>query len=123
MNNKKSRTQKVRETRVAYRTRTKRAKSVKPRTAKVEQPLGQVPPGPSWQELQAWHAWKDEHEAEFVREYPGKYLAIWQKQVIAIGGTYGEAFDNAKRAKPDAVPLVTYVPTQEEMKLVPILFF
>ena len=104
-------TKKARETRAAYRVKS-RTRAGKPRQA------GGIPEGPSWQELEAWRRWKQEHLVELEREYPGKYVAIWKMKVVGAGKTWGAAFDNARELLPRAAPWVTYVSALEEKDLV-----
>lgn len=111
----------MREAHVKYHTHTQRTRVAKPRAGKLAQPIRPLPKGPSWQALEMWRRWKREHTQELERKFPGNYLAIWKKQVIATGRTWGEAYDNAITARPSAIPWVTYIPTPEEMSLVPIL--
>lgn len=117
----KAKPNRARETRAAYRARTHKAstpklRAARPRTHKPVIPVinWEIRQHATWQEMADWHAWLNNHEAEFEEKYPGKYLAIWKNEIIAIGKTWGEAFDNAAIARPNVGPLITYIPTETE---------
>lgn len=115
----KARPRKTRETRAAYRIR-KRAEITprvkRSRTRKAARPAIQWEDRKyaTWQELEQWRMWLSDHAPELEAKYSGKYLAIWKNQIIAIGKTWGEAFDNAAMAQPNVGPLIAYIPTEEE---------
>jgi hypothetical protein len=122
----KPKPRKMGETRAVYRVRTTRTHTpriVRPRVVKPAIPTinWETRQHATWQELEQWHSWLNDHESEFEEKYPGKYLAIWQNEIIAIGKTWGEAFDNAAIARPNVGPLITYIPLPEEMGRVFIL--
>jgi hypothetical protein len=108
-------TKKTRETRVAYRARTTRARAVKPRVASVRAHtsaagLWRERIAPSPEQLVDWTLWYNAHAAEFEAKYSGQYLAIWDKQVIATAPTRGEIYKLADQARPEVVAVITFIP-------------
>jgi hypothetical protein len=71
---------------------------------------------PTHEELMHWFLWVNEHASEFEEKYPGKYLAIWDYEIIGVGeGT--EVYEEAQRRRPDVIPYIVYVPIEEEAVL------
>lgn len=77
---------------------------------------------PTDAQVRDWDAWLNEHEPEFEEKYPGRYLAIWDRQVIAVASTRAHLYALADQAKPEVIPLVTYVPRAEDMSIIPSNF-
>ena len=127
----KARARKARETRVAYRVRRK-PRAIKPRVVRplVRKTAAHVSPSVPWEErvaqtdqqLMEWDAWLNEHEPEFEEKYPGHYLAIWDRQIIAKTERRAEIYPLAHQAMPHVIPLITYVPRPGEMDMVPSVF-
>jgi hypothetical protein len=122
----KAKPKKARETRVAYRVRTRKARLVKPRAKpRARQPLA-VPwaerIAPTDEQLMEWHLWLNEHADELEEKYPGQYLAIWDKRVIASANTRRQLYSLADRVMPQAIHLVTYIPHAHEIAFVPSIF-
>lgn len=125
----KQKPKKARETRAAYRVRTKRvtgkprARHVRARARKV---AAAVPWGqriaPTDAQLMEWHLWLNEHSDELEEKYPGQYLAIWDKQVIASADTRRRLYVLADRVMPQVIHLVTYIPNVGEIAFVPSVF-
>ncbi len=113
-------TKKTRETRAAYRVKSK-ARNMAPRTRKPRaRAVERVVPweerlAPTDEQLDEWMAWLNEREPEFEQKYPGHYLAIWDKQIIAATRDSNLVYPLARQAMSNVVPLVTYVPRVEEM--------
>ncbi|MDE3089922.1 MAG: hypothetical protein KGJ80_11130 [Chloroflexota bacterium] len=123
----KAKAKKARETRAAYRVRTRKARLIKPRTVSSRARKVTVVPwekriAPTDEQIREWDAWLNEHEPEFAEKYPGYYLAIWDKQVIAASTDNGETYRLADRVRPDVIPLVTYVPRPQDVFVVPSNF-
>lgn len=72
---------------------------------------------PTFEETMRWDDWADEHMPEFEEQYPGKYLAIWECEVVGIGDDGWEAGEQARKRYPDTVPLIVYVATEREAVL------
>ena len=118
---------KMRETRTAYRARMSKTK-VKTRVVRPRAPkaIVSVPwkdrVAPTDEQLIEWSAWLNAHEAEFEEKYPGHYLAIWEKQIVAVAATRAQLYVLADQARPEVIPLVTYIPRAEDVFIVPSNF-
>lgn len=66
------------------------------------------------EELEQWRLWVSEHADELEEKYPGHYLAIWDKEVIAASKDGTEAYRKAEEIRPDVNPLIVYIPREEE---------
>jgi len=64
------------------------------------------------EEMDKWYA---DHFKELVRKYGGKAIAVMDGDVVAVADTEKEADEMARRLKPEAIPLVLSVPTEEEL--------
>lgn len=67
--------------------------------------------------LVAAHEWCVDHHEE-LEKYPGKWVAVLEGKIIAVGSTYGETYKKARQKSPDKAPLVTYVPPEGEELLI-----
>jgi hypothetical protein len=47
-------------------------------------------------------------------KFKGRYVAVYNKQVIGWGETSKEAYDMAKKAEPHAEPALAYIPENED---------
>jgi len=63
-------------------------------------------------EMDKWYA---DHFEELVHRYGGKAIAVIDGEVAAVADTEKEADEIARKLKPDAVPLVLSIPTEEEL--------
>ncbi len=114
-------TRKARETRAAYRVKSKaRGAPLRARKPHAREMAERVVPweeriAPTDEQLGEWMAWLNEHEPEFEQKYSGHYLAIWDKQIIAATRDSNLVYPLARQVMPNVVPLVTYVPRVEEM--------
>lgn len=119
-------TKKLRETRTAYRARTTRTRGAKPRAIRSRRQVMAVPwekrIAPTDSQLAEWGAWLDLRETEFEKKYPGQYLAVWGKRVIATAATRAQLYVLADKARPEVIPLVTYIPFAEDIFVVPSNF-
>jgi len=71
---------------------------------------------PTYEELMHWFLWVNEHVSEFEEKYSGKYLAIWDYEIIGVGEGM-EVYEEAQYRRPDVIPYIVYVPTEEEAVL------
>ncbi|MBI3741631.1 MAG: hypothetical protein HY257_07740 [Chloroflexi bacterium] len=101
----------------------------KPRVKKSRAPLEEtrfVPweerIAPTTEQLREWDTWLNKHEPEFEEKYPGHYLAIWDKGIIAATTDRNNVYRLARRARPEVIPLITYVPREQDMLIVPSNF-
>ncbi|OGO40562.1 MAG: hypothetical protein A2Z03_03460 [Chloroflexi bacterium RBG_16_56_8] len=126
----KSQAKKTRETRVAYRAKRKSQAGVprtpKPRVRKQVAAAKSVPwekrIAPTEEQIREWTDWLNQHEPEFEIKYPGHYLAIWDRRIIGASPSHGEVYRLAGHARPDVIPLITYVPRPNEIFAVPSNF-
>ncbi len=61
------------------------------------------------------HEYLLKHSQEWSEKYPGKYIAIVEDELVAIGHTEHEVFKRAKEKHPDKEVSIAYLPTDEEM--------
>lgn len=57
-----------------------------------------------------------ENKEKLEEKYSGKYVAIWQKKVVAVGRTISDVYKSVKEMKLKN-PLVTYIPKEGEEAL------
>ena len=50
-----------------------------------------------------------------MEKYPGKYLAIVDKEVVGISSSSHEAYKKGKAKYPDKKVHISYIPTDEEV--------
>ena len=63
--------------------------------------------------------WFGEHIEELAKEHSGEHVAIIDEKAVAYGKDFGEAYDHAKEAFPEKIPLVAYIPKKgDDMLLV-----
>ncbi len=65
--------------------------------------------------LEEMDEWYTDHFEELVHKYGGKAIAVIDGKVVAVADTEKEADETARKLKPDAVPLVLSIPTEEEL--------
>ncbi len=54
------------------------------------------------------------HSQELSEEYPGKYLAIVDNEVVAVSSSGHDAFEKARKLYVGKDIYITYMPTDEE---------
>jgi hypothetical protein len=59
--------------------------------------------------------WIVEHFSELVTQHAGKYIAVVNESLVAVGGTGKEVEDKARAIAPDTIPSVLFVPREEDM--------
>ena len=59
--------------------------------------------------------WIVEHFSELVTKYAGKYVAVANETLIAVGDSGKEVEDKARAIAPDKMPSVLRVPREEDM--------
>ncbi|MBM3130199.1 MAG: hypothetical protein FJ009_16440 [Chloroflexi bacterium] len=129
---KSSTTPKTRETRAAYRARTRktiatRLPVVRSHAAKLQARQVVAVPweervAPTSEQLMEWHLWLNEHADDLEAKYSGKFLAIWDKQIIASGNTRRQVYSRADQARSQVIPLITYIPIADEIAFAPSNF-
>jgi hypothetical protein len=59
--------------------------------------------------------WIVEHFSELVDKYAGKYVAVVNESLVAVGDTGKEVEDRARLIEPRKIPSVLRIPREEEM--------
>jgi len=59
--------------------------------------------------------WIVEHFSELVDKYAGKYVAVVNETLVAVGDTGKEVEDKARKIEPQKIPSVLRIPREEEM--------
>ena len=59
--------------------------------------------------------WIVEHFSELVTTYAGKYVAVVNETLVAVGNSGQEVEDKARAIAPEKIPSVLRVPREEEL--------
>lgn len=59
--------------------------------------------------------WIVEHFSELVTKYAGKYVAVVNETLVAVGDSRGEVEGKAREIQPEKIPSVLRVPREEDM--------
>ena len=59
--------------------------------------------------------WVVEHFSELVTKYAGKYVAVVNETLVAVGDSGKEVEDKARAIAPEKIPSVLRVPREEDM--------
>lgn len=59
--------------------------------------------------------WITQHFEELVDKYGGKYVAVVNKQVVAVGDSPKEVDKKARQLYPNRLPSVLLVPKEEDL--------
>ena len=59
--------------------------------------------------------WIVEHFSELVTKYAGKYVAVVNEQLVAVGDSRRDVETKARTVEPDKIPSVLRVPREEDM--------
>jgi hypothetical protein len=59
--------------------------------------------------------WIIEHFSELVAKYAGKYIAVSNEAIVAVGESGTEVEAEARKISPSSVPSVLRVPREEDM--------
>jgi hypothetical protein len=59
--------------------------------------------------------WIVEHFSELVDKYAGKYVAVVNEELVAVGDDGKEVEDKAREIEPHKIPSVLRIPREEEM--------
>jgi len=59
--------------------------------------------------------WIVEHFSELVTKYAGKYVAVVNETLVAVGSSGKEVEDKARTIEPNKIPSVLLVPREEDM--------
>ncbi|MDI6839427.1 MAG: DUF5678 domain-containing protein [bacterium] len=61
------------------------------------------------------HEFLLKHSQELSEKYPGKYLALVNNEIAAMGDSELEVFKRAKEKYPEKEVSIAYLPTDEEL--------
>jgi hypothetical protein len=59
--------------------------------------------------------WIVDHFSELVTKYAGKYIAVVNEKLVAVGDSGKEVEDKALQFEPNKMPSVLHVPREEDM--------
>ena len=59
--------------------------------------------------------WIVEHFSELVENYAGKYIAVTNEELAAVGVTRAEVETKTRKITPEKIPSVLRVPREEDM--------
>jgi hypothetical protein len=59
--------------------------------------------------------WIVEHFSELVTKHAGKYIAVVDEKLVAVGDSGKEVEDKARQFEPNKMPSVLRVPREEDM--------
>ena len=59
--------------------------------------------------------WIVEHFSEFVTKYAGKYIAVVNQELVAIGDSGSEVEAKARKINPQEISSILRVPREEDM--------
>lgn len=59
--------------------------------------------------------WIVEHFSELVIKHAGKYIAVVNEKLVAVGDSGKEVEDKARQFEPNKMPSVLRVPREEDM--------
>jgi hypothetical protein len=59
--------------------------------------------------------WIVEHFSELVTKFAGKYIAVVNEELVAVGESGSEVEAKAREIEPSKVPSVLRVPREEDM--------
>ena len=68
--------------------------------------------------LSAYNRWVAKHLDELVKNYPGKFIAVYRNKLIAVGDSYKEIFAAAEKQGVKEPPLTMEVPTIEDLEAI-----
>ncbi|MCD6247898.1 MAG: hypothetical protein J7J17_00325 [Hadesarchaea archaeon] len=56
-----------------------------------------------------------EHSQELFERYPGKYLALVDNEIVAVGRSMLEVFKRAEEKYPNKLIRISYIPREDEL--------
>lgn len=59
--------------------------------------------------------WIVDHFSELVTNYAGKYIAVVDEKLVAVGDSGKEVEDRARTIQPPKIPSVLRIPREEDM--------
>jgi len=75
-------------------------------------------------ELEGYDRWLENHLDEVCRKYPGRYIAVFRDEIVAVGNSYEEVYRIVREKGVPDFPFVMAVPQPEEMAAaIPSVFY
>jgi len=68
--------------------------------------------------LMAYDRWVAKHFDELVKNYAGKYVAVYRNKLVAVGNSYKEVYDAAAKQGIEEPPLTMQVPGIEDLEAI-----
>ena len=68
--------------------------------------------------LMDYDRWVAKHFDEMVKKYPHKVIAVYRGKLIAVGDSYKEVYEAARRQGISECPLAMEVPTVEDLEAI-----
>jgi hypothetical protein len=68
--------------------------------------------------LMAYSRWVAKHFDGLVKKHAGRYIAVYRNKLVAVGDSYKEVFDAAKRQGCKEPPLTMQVPGMEDIEAI-----
>ena len=68
--------------------------------------------------LMAYDRWVAKHFDELVKNYAGKYVAVYRNKLVAVGNSYKEVYDAAAKQGIEESPLTMQVPGIEDLEAI-----
>ena len=66
----------------------------------------------------AYDRWVAKHFDELVKNYAGKYVAVYRNKLVAVGNSYKEVYDAAAKQGIEEPPLTMQVPGIEDLEAI-----
>jgi hypothetical protein len=67
-------------------------------------------------QLEKYDEWLSEHMEELVTQYPGKVVAIQEGEIILIGETENDVYQQVSEKGLKPTPLVFRIPREEDLQ-------
>ena len=68
--------------------------------------------------LMAYDRWVAKNLDEMVRKHPGKFIAVYRNELVAVGDSYKEVYAAAEKRGIEEPPLTMQVPTMEDLEAI-----
>jgi len=59
--------------------------------------------------------WIVDHFSEMVEKYAGKFIAVVNEQLVAVGDSRAEVEEKSRGVEPEKIPSILRVPREEDM--------
>ena len=66
-------------------------------------------------ELEGYNRWLEAHLDEVCQKYPGRYIAVYRDEIVAVGDSFKEVYQIARDKRIPDFPFVMAVPQPEEL--------